>query len=160
MTTKTEPLHTGGFIISEANGFRSREVATVVSGQVVTIATFTGGDTITFGGGTGDISHNERIPVLRNDRFASVWDLATGTQVSTQEADLWASGTTVDSIRSPPKNTMSSGGVPRLTRASATARPGNTCPPVPAAAIWLRRSPATTTTWGYSLRFLFRPPQP
>ena len=33
MATKTEPLHTGGFIISEANGFRSREVATVVSGQ-------------------------------------------------------------------------------------------------------------------------------
>ena len=33
MATKTEPLHTGGFIVSEANGFRSREVATVVSGQ-------------------------------------------------------------------------------------------------------------------------------
>ena len=33
MATKTEPLHTGGFIVSEANGNRSREVATVVSGQ-------------------------------------------------------------------------------------------------------------------------------
>ena len=33
MATKTEPLHTGGFIISEANGNRSREVAIVVSGQ-------------------------------------------------------------------------------------------------------------------------------
>ena len=33
MATKTEPLHTAGFIVSEANGFRSREVKTVVSGQ-------------------------------------------------------------------------------------------------------------------------------
>ncbi len=33
MTTKTEPLHTGGFIASEANGWRSRETATVLSGQ-------------------------------------------------------------------------------------------------------------------------------
>lgn len=33
MTTKTEPLHAGGFIVSEANGFRSRETATVLSGQ-------------------------------------------------------------------------------------------------------------------------------
>ncbi len=33
MTTLTEPLHTGGFIVSEANGERSREIATVVSGQ-------------------------------------------------------------------------------------------------------------------------------
>ncbi len=35
MTTKTEPLHTGGFIVSEANGFRSRETATVLSGQTL-----------------------------------------------------------------------------------------------------------------------------
>ncbi len=33
MATKTEPLHTGGFIASEANGERSRETGTVVSGQ-------------------------------------------------------------------------------------------------------------------------------
>ena len=33
MTTKTEPLHAGGFIASEANGERSRETATLVSGQ-------------------------------------------------------------------------------------------------------------------------------
>ncbi len=33
MTTKTEPLHAGGFIVSEANGFRSREAKTVLSGQ-------------------------------------------------------------------------------------------------------------------------------
>ena len=33
MATKTEPLHAGGFIASEANGFRSRATATVLSGQ-------------------------------------------------------------------------------------------------------------------------------
>lgn len=33
MTTKTELLHAGGFIISEANGNRSRDNATLLSGQ-------------------------------------------------------------------------------------------------------------------------------
>ena len=33
MATKTEPLHAGGFIASEANVTRSRETATVLSGQ-------------------------------------------------------------------------------------------------------------------------------
>ena len=33
MTTKTETLHAGVFIASEANGERSREVATVKSGE-------------------------------------------------------------------------------------------------------------------------------
>lgn len=33
MTTFTEDLHAGGFIASEANGTRSRETITIVSGQ-------------------------------------------------------------------------------------------------------------------------------
>lgn len=35
MTTFTETGHAGGFIMSEANGHRSRENVTLVSGQVV-----------------------------------------------------------------------------------------------------------------------------
>ena len=33
MVTKTEALHTGGFLASQANGTRSRETATVKSGE-------------------------------------------------------------------------------------------------------------------------------
>lgn len=35
MTTKTETRHAGGFIVSEANGTRSREAITVLSGQTL-----------------------------------------------------------------------------------------------------------------------------
>ena len=33
MTTKTESLHAGGYVVSEAQGMRSREVVTILSGQ-------------------------------------------------------------------------------------------------------------------------------
>jgi hypothetical protein len=46
-----------------------------------------------------------------------------------------AAGITSDSILSPPKKMMSSCGIPRATRTSATASAGYTCPPDPAAAI-------------------------
>lgn len=35
MTTKTEGPHRGGFIVSEANGHRSREVVTIEAGHVL-----------------------------------------------------------------------------------------------------------------------------
>ena len=35
MTTLTEPVHPGEFIVSEANGHRSREQVTVASGQAL-----------------------------------------------------------------------------------------------------------------------------
>jgi hypothetical protein len=35
MTVKTEGPHSGGFIVSEANGHRSREIITIAAGQVL-----------------------------------------------------------------------------------------------------------------------------
>lgn len=43
--------------------------------------------TISFGNGKGDVSDNDRTTVIRDDQFISVWDLQTGTPVSSQEVD-------------------------------------------------------------------------
>ena len=42
MAAKTETRHTAGFIISEANGFRSREKVTIKGGQNLTAGTVIG----------------------------------------------------------------------------------------------------------------------
>ncbi|BBK30302.1 bacteriophage lambda head decoration protein D [Stella humosa] len=42
MAVLTETRHAGGFMVSEANGFRSRETVTVLSGQVLQAGTVLG----------------------------------------------------------------------------------------------------------------------
>lgn len=59
----------------------------VVTGQVVAIGSPIPGS-ITFGGFTGDVSDNERIAVIRDERYVSAYDLANGTQFA--ELDTFA----------------------------------------------------------------------
>lgn len=59
MTTKTETGHAGGFIISEANGNRSRDNVTILSGQNLLAGTVlgkitAGGKYVAFDTGNGD----------------------------------------------------------------------------------------------------------
>lgn len=60
MTTKTETLHAGGFIVSEANGFLSREQITLLSGENVVAGEVLGkvalgaGSSAAYAGNTGD----------------------------------------------------------------------------------------------------------
>lgn len=63
MTVKTEGRHAGEFILSEANGQRSREVGTVASGQVLkagTVLELSGGNLVTYAGSTS----SEAVGVL------------------------------------------------------------------------------------------------
>lgn len=42
MTVKTEGVHAGGFLVSDANKTRSREIVTILSGEVLTAGTVLG----------------------------------------------------------------------------------------------------------------------
>jgi hypothetical protein len=74
MTTKTEALHPGEFILSEAEGSRSRDTVTILSGQNLKAGAVIGkvGVTLTVsapafsGTGNGAITMDASTPVLAN----------------------------------------------------------------------------------------------
>lgn len=83
MTTFTETLHDGGFLVSEANGTRSREQITVEGGQGVLVA----------GTVLGQIADNEKYVALDPDATDGSADAAA---ILYGQVDTGSGGTAAD----------------------------------------------------------------
>lgn len=89
MTTKTEAIHPGEFILSEAEGYRSRENVTVLSGQNLVAGAVIGKATVALtvaepghtGTGDGAITMDVTTPVLAGAQVGTY--TATCTHVDT-----------------------------------------------------------------------------
>ena len=106
MATKTETGHTAGFIVSEANGNRSRETVTIKSGQdlkagqVIGTSDVAGGNYAAFDNtGTTGVPTAEGILIEDCDASAAAKDaamLARDAEVNESECTLGHSSATTD----------------------------------------------------------------
>ena len=101
MAEKTETRHTAGFIVSEANGFRSRETYTIRSGQNLTAGTVIGlhgsGDYAAFDNSNPAVAHGiliEDCDASGGAKSAAV--LVRDAEVNESECTLGDASATTD----------------------------------------------------------------